>query len=213
MLILPEGFKLAPSNRLFNEFKFSSKYSYVQPYNKVKSNILVIGPLSGDENQELRFPILAPSLRIIRRANTDFLTYPIYVGGNRGRGQVYPNGRKSNNGFIVSTTEGKVTSAASRKKATFNLTIKDAARKSTVQIIPTSLDICVKINDSVKIDQPLTFDPNVGGFGQNETEIIMQNPRRLKGTVTFFFVVVATQPSLIVKKKQFEVIQTVESVM
>lgn len=213
VLILPEGFKLAPSDRLFDEFKFSSKYSYVQPYSKVKSNILVIGPLSGDENQELRFPILAPSLGMIGGANVDFLTYPIYVGGNCGRGQVYPNGRKSNNGFVVSTAEGKVTSVVSGKKATFDLTIEDAAGKSTVQVIPASLDICVKINDFVKVDQPLTFDPNVGGFGQNETEIVMQNPRRLKGMVAFFFVVVVTQFSLVVKKKQFEVVQMVESVM
>lgn len=205
VLILPEGFKLAPSDRLSNEFKFLTNYSYVQPYSKVKSNILVIGPLSGDKNQNLHFPILAPDPT--KDTNVDFLNYPIYVGGNRGRGQIYPNGQKSNNRSIISTIEGKVTSIEYGKKETFNVIVEGSSGESTVQIIPPGLDICVKIDDFVKIDQPLTFDPNVGGFGQSEAEVILQNPSRLKGMITFLFVIIATQLFLVVKKKQFEIVQ------
>ena len=68
----------------------------------------------------------------------------------------------------------------------------------------------VKVKDTVKIDQPLTLDPNVGGFGQEETEIVLQNPNRLKGMVTFFFTVTLTQVLLVLKKKQFEKVQTAE---
>ena len=35
--------------------------------------------------------------------DVNFLNYPVYVGGNRGRGQVYPTGEKSNNNAYTST--------------------------------------------------------------------------------------------------------------
>ena len=62
----------------------------------------------------------------------------------------------------------------------------------------------------VKNDQPLTLDPNVGGFGQGETEIVLQNPNRVKGMIVFFFTVTVTQILLVVKKKQFEKVQAAE---
>ena len=60
------------------------------------------------------------------------------------------------------------------------------------------------------MDQPLTSDPNVGGFGQNETEVILQNPNRIKGMIVFFFSVTVTQILLVLKKKQFEKVQAAE---
>jgi apocytochrome f len=60
------------------------------------------------------------------------------------------------------------------------------------------------------VDQPLTSDPNVGGFGQNETEVILQNPNRIKGMIVFFFSVTVTQILLVLKKKQFEKVQAAE---
>ena len=43
-----------------------------------------------------------------KNKETHFIKYPIYVGGNRGRGQVYPSGEKSNNNIYLSTTNGKI---------------------------------------------------------------------------------------------------------
>jgi hypothetical protein len=34
----------------------------------------------------------------------------------------------------------------------------------------------VREGQTVQADQPLTNNPNVGGFGQAETEIVLQNP-------------------------------------
>ena len=70
--------------------------------------------------------------------------------------------------------------------------------------------LAVKVKDTVKNDQPLTLDPNVGGFGQGETEIVLQNPNRVKGMIVFFFTVTVTQILLVVKKKQFEKVQAAE---
>ena len=84
------------------------------------------------------------------------------------------------------------------------------ANGSVTQIVPGGLDLAVKVKDTVKVDQPLTLDPNVGGFGQGETEIVLQNPNRVKGMIVFFFTVTVAQILLVIKKKQFEKVQAAE---
>ncbi len=66
------------------------------------------------------------------------------------------------------------------------------------------------MGQTIKPDQPLTNNPNVGGFGQTETEIVLQNPARLQGLLLFFVFVVTAQVFLVLKKKQFEKVQLVE---
>ena len=65
-------------------------------------------------------------------------------------------------------------------------------------------------NDFVRLDQPLTVDPNVGGFGQNEKEIVLQNPLRIYGYLAFSLATMMSQIFLVVKKKQFEKVQLAE---
>jgi len=207
VVILPEGFKLAPKDRLTDELKAKTKGTFIQPYSKEKPNILVVGPISGAKNQEIDFPVLAPDPATNKQVN--FLNYPIYVGGNRGRGQVYPTGEKSNNNTLTASASGKVTAINPLEKGKRELVIT-TADGTIAQTVPPALDIIVKINDTVKVDQPLTGDPNVGGFGQNETEIILQNPNRVKGMIVFFFTVTVTQILLVLKKKQFEKVQAAE---
>jgi NADPH:quinone reductase-like Zn-dependent oxidoreductase len=36
----------------------------------------------------------------------------------------------------------------------------------------------VSEGESIKLDQPLTSNPNVGGFGQGDAEIVLQDPLR-----------------------------------
>ena len=79
-----------------------------------------------------------------------------------------------------------------------------------IQIVPTGLELIVKQGQFVKLDQPLNSNPNVGGFGQEETEIVLQNPTRIIGYIIFCFSVVLTQVFLILKKKQFEKVQAAE---
>ena len=52
----------------------------------------MVGPIAGKTHQELIFPVLAPDPG--KNADVKYLTYPLYAGGNRGRGQVYPTGEK-----------------------------------------------------------------------------------------------------------------------
>ena len=210
VLILPEGFKLAPKERLSDEIKAKTKGVFVQPYSKEKPNILVVGPVAGDKKGVLReivFPVLSPDPA--QDKSVSFLNYPVYVGGNRGRGQVYPTGEKSNNNSFTSTAAGQITSIEPAEKGKSTVVIA-TANGDVTQTIPGGLTIAVKVKDTVKVDQPLTLDPNVGGFGQEETEIVLQNPNRIKGMIVFFFTVTLAQILLVLKKKQFEKVQAAE---
>ena len=208
VLILPEGFKLAPKDRVTAEQKAKTKGTFIQPYSKTKPNVLVVGPILGDKNREITFPILSPDPA--QNKDVHFLNYPIYVGGNRGRGQVYPSGEKSNNNAITSKAAGQITSIEALEKGKTQVTIASTNGESVTEVIPAGLKLAIKVNDIIKADQSLTYDPNVGGFGQTETEIILQSPNRVKGMIAFFFTVTVTQILLVLKKKQFEKVQAAE---
>lgn len=169
VVILPKGFKLAPSNMLSEEIKAKTKGVYIQPYSTDKDNILVVGPIPGDKNKEIVFPILSPDPS--KDKNSYFLKYPVFVGGNRGRGQIYPTGEKTNNNQVVSSTAGKITDIQALDKGGYTVNILKNNQESITESVPKGLNLLVKTGDNVSVDQALTQDPNVGGFGQNETEI------------------------------------------
>nr|YP_010851630.1 Apocytochrome f [Echinothamnion hystrix]WGH14527.1 Apocytochrome f [Echinothamnion hystrix] len=208
ILILPEGFKLAPKNMLNDELKNKTKNFYVQPYSTSKENILVIGPLSGKNNKEIIFPILSPDPQ--KDKNTFFLKYPIYVGANRGRGQIYPTGDKSNNNVITSNVNGTVNNIEEQAAGGFLINIEKTNGETISEKIPKGLKILVSEGSNISINQNLTNDPNVGGFGQNETEIVLQSPTRIKNMILFFISVTLAQIFFVLKKKQWEKVQAAE---
>ena len=134
----------------------------------------------------------------------------MYAGGNRGRGQVYPTGEKSNINSFGAVQAGQITEITTTAKEESNVTIVSSTGTSTSQIVPAGLKLTVKVGDVVKADQSLNIDPNVGGFGQEETEIVLQKPERIIGYLAFCFSVLLTQVFLILKKKQFEKVQAAE---
>ena len=207
VVILPEGFKLAPKERLNDELKKATEGVVISPYSDSKQNILVVGPISGNEHQKIVFPILAPNPAENR--DVHFIKYPIFVGANRGRGQVQPTGEKSNNTIYTSPVEGQIVNVESTDKLT-TFTINSKSGDTITFKVPVGPDIIVKKGDSLKADQPLTIDPNVGGFGQTETEVVLQSPARVKGLIAFFFTVIFAQILLVLKKKQFEKVQLAE---
>nr|BED43229.1 cytochrome f [Pyropia sp. Myanmar_A]BED43426.1 cytochrome f [Pyropia sp. Myanmar_B]BED43623.1 cytochrome f [Pyropia sp. Myanmar_C] len=208
VVILPEGFKLAPANRLSAELKEKTKNLYIQRYSTKQENILVVGPISGEKNREIVFPILSPDPAKDKKAH--FFKYPIYVGGNRGRGQIYPTGDKSNNNIINALSSGKVNKIEPLEKGGFVVHITNSSNIESTQNISPGLELKIKEGDIVQLDQALNADPNVGGFGQNETEIVLQSPNRIKGMIAFFFASVLAQIFFVLKKKQFEKVQAAE---
>jgi len=208
ILILPKGFKLAPKSQIPDEVKQKNKGVFISPYSTEFDNILVVGPIAGKTHQELIFPVIAPDPE--KNADVKYLTYPFYAGGNRGRGQVYPTGDKSNVNIFGANQAGQITSISTQEKGDYNVIIRNSSGTETSQVIPAGLTLLVKEGDVVKTDQGLNTDPNVGGFGQEESEIVLQNPIRIIGYLAFCFSVVLTQVLLVLKKKQFEKVQAAE---
>ncbi len=208
ILMLPKGFKLAAKSEISKEVKEKNKGVYISPYSTEFDNIFVVGPIAGKTHQELIFPVVAPDPE--KNSDIKYLSYPIYAGGNRGRGQVYPTGEKSNMNVFAATQAGQITEITTAEKGESNIVIVDSKGNKVSQVIPAGLSLMVKQGDTVKTDQPLNFDPNAGGFGQEESEIVLQNPLRIFGYLAFCFCLLLTQISLVLKKKQFEKVQAAE---
>ena len=208
IVILPKGFKLAAKNQISDEIKQKNKGVFISPYSTEFDNILVVGPIAGKKHQELIFPIVAPDPE--KNSDVKYLTYPFYAGGNRGRGQVYPTGEKSNINSFGAVQSGQISEITTTEKGESKISILNSNGTNVDQIVPAGLKLIVKTGDIVKTDQALNIDPNVGGFGQEESEIVLQKPARIIGYLAFCFSVLLTQVFLILKKKQFEKVQAAE---
>lgn len=208
ILILPKGFKLASKSQIPEEVKVKNKGVFISPYSSEFDNIFVVGPIDGKKHQELIFPVVAPDPE--KNSDVKYLTYPFYAGGNRGRGQVYPTGEKSNVNIFGTTQAGQITEISTSEKGESNIVIVNSNGTKTSQIVPAGLNLIVKQGDLVKTEQALNSDPNVGGFGQEESEIVLQNPIRIFGYLAFCFCALLTQILLVLKKKQFEKVQAAE---
>ena len=208
IVILPKGFKLAKGSQISPEIKAKTKGAFISPYSTDFDNILVVGPIAGKTHQEITFPVVAPDPE--KNSDVKYLTYPLYAGGNRGRGQVYPTGEKSNVNTFGAPQAGQVSEISTTEKGESTVVITTATGEKVSQVIPVGLVLTVKTGSVVTVDQPLNIDPNVGGFGQEETEIVLQKSSRIIGYLAFCFCVLLTQVFLILKKKQFEKVQAAE---
>ena len=208
ILILPKGFKLAAKSQISPEIKAKNKGVFISPYSTEFDNIFVVGPIAGKTHQELIFPVVAPDPE--KNSDVKYLTYPFYAGGNRGRGQVYPTGEKSNVNVFGASQDGQITEITTSEKGDSTVVIVNSNGTKTSQTVPAGLTLIVKSGDVVKTEQSLNTDPNVGGFGQEESEIVLQNPIRIIGYLAFCFCALLTQILLVLKKKQFEKVQAAE---
>lgn len=212
VLVLPEGFELAPRDRISPELKKRVNKLFFQPYSQDQKNILVVGPVPGNKYQEMVFPILSPDPS--KNKNISYLKYPIYIGGNRGRGQVYADGSKSNNTIYSASATGRITDIQvleeNGQNKGYAITIETPTGSNIIDKVPPGPTLIVKNGDNIQIDQSLTNNPNVGGFGQRDTEIVLQNPARVQGFLVFLICILLTQIFLVLKKKQFEKVQLFE---
>jgi hypothetical protein len=70
-----------------------------------------------ENSPRVNFPVVAPDPE---KKSDKYLTYPIYAGGNRGRGQVYPTGDKSNMN-VFKLKQDKLRKLQSERKASLIL--------------------------------------------------------------------------------------------
>ncbi|PPT10522.1 Cytochrome b6-f complex subunit apocytochrome f [Geitlerinema sp. FC II] len=208
VLMLPEGFKIAPEDRISEELKEETEGLFYQTYSPEQENIVLIGPLPGDDHQELVFPVLSPDPRTDKSVN--FGKFSVHAGGNRGRGQVYPAGNNSNNVAYKTASGGVVTKISPVEAGGYEVTLKTNDGEEVVETIPPGPEILVSEGQQVAAGEVLTTDPNVGGFGQKDTEIVLQSATRIKGLLAFFAIVILSQIMLVLKKKQVEKVQAAE---
>nr|YP_010265861.1 cytochrome f [Botrychium ternatum]UHY94430.1 cytochrome f [Botrychium ternatum] len=210
VLILPEGFELAPPDRIPTETKEKvGDLALFQNHRPNEENIIVIGPVPGKAYSEIVFPILSPDPAVDKEAH--FLKYPIHVGGNRGRGQIYPDGSKSNNTVYGASATGRVTKVLRKDRGGYEITIERASDgRQIVDTVPPGPEPIIPEGEFIEADQPLTSNPNVGGFGQGDAEIVPQDPLRVQGLLLFLALVILAQIFPVLKKKQFEKVQLAE---
>ena len=208
VVMLPDGFTLAPQDRWTDEMKEETEGVYFSQYSDDQPNILLVGPIPGDQHQEVVFPLLSPDPAT--DSNIHFGKYQLHVGGNRGRGQVYPTGEKSNNAVYTASASGSVTAIEDGENGSSILTINTTDGAAVTETIPVGPQLLVNVGDTVEAGGALTNDPNVGGFGQVDAEIVLQNPVRIYGLLAFFAAVAVAQIMLVLKKKQVEKVQAAE---
>src|SRR4028118_1504209 len=183
VVMLPDGFKIAPEDRIPEEMKEKLEGLYFQPYREDQENVVIIGPLPGDQYQEIVFPVLSPNPKTEK--GIYFGKYPVHVGGNRGRGQIYPTGGKTNNAIYNASVAGQITKIDNLGEDGYEVTIQPANGNAVVDTIPAGPEVVVSQGQEVKAGEALTNNPNVGGFGQVDGEIVLQNPDRIKGLMAF----------------------------
>lgn len=108
ILILPIGFELDPLDHISLGIKEKIGNLSFQSYHptKKKKN-LVIGLVLGKKYSEITFLIL--SLDPATKKDVHFLKYPIYVGKNKRRGQIYIDGSKSTD-MVYNATAASIVS-------------------------------------------------------------------------------------------------------
>ncbi|MDY6936721.1 MAG: apocytochrome f [Cyanobacteriota bacterium] len=208
VLMLPEGFKIAPEDRIPEEIKEETEGMYYQQYREDQENVIIVGPLPGDDYQEMVFPVLSPDPATDKTAH--FGKYAVHVGGNRGRGQVYPTGQASNNVVYKAPIAGTVTDIQEEEYVGYQVTIQAEDGSEVVETAGPGSNLLVSVGDTVEAGQALTTNPNVGGFGQADGEIVLQSSARITGLLGFFVLVILTQIFLVLKKKQVEKVQAAE---
>ena len=207
VLMLPEGFKIAPEDRIPEEMKEKTGGLYFQEYKEGDDNVVLVGPLPGEQYQEITFPVLSPDPKTDK--NINFGKYAVHLGANRGRGQVYPTGEPSNNNMIKASAAGTIAAIAPQEAGGYTVDI-DTAEGTVTDTIPAGPELIVAEGQQVTAGDALTNNPNVGGFGQMDTEVVLQSPARIGGLMAFAGAIMICQIMLVLKKKQVERVQAAE---
>lgn len=210
VLMLPDGFTIAPAERIPEEMKDKIADVYYQSYREGYDNVVLVGPLPGEQHQEIVFPILSPNPA--ENKSIHFGKYAVHLGANRGRGQVYPTGELSNNNGFKASASGSIDSITPVAAGGYEVVISTENGKVT-DTIPAGPALVVQEGQEITAGSLLTENPNVGGFGQKDTEIVLQNPSRILAMAVFAAGIMLAQVMLVIKKKQIERVQAAETVI
>ena len=68
-----------------------------------------------------------------------------------------------------------------RCRSSYDITIQPAEGDAVVEKVPAGPELIVSQGEEIVAGAALTSNPNVGGFGQRDIEIVLQSPNRIKG--------------------------------
>merc|ERR1712070_758780 len=139
IVVLPDGWKLAPRDRLPKEIKKEMKGLAWSAYSKEKENIIVAGPVPGKTYSQMILPVLAP---VPDGKEVNFGKFDVSAGGNRGRGQVYTAPEAGTVTSIVASEDGKKTT----------VTIQTDKGKEVTKELLTGADCVVEVGDKIAKD-------------------------------------------------------------
>ena len=152
VLMLPDGFQIAPDDRIPEKMKEEINGVFYQKYKPDTDNVIVVGPLSGADHQEIIFPVLSPDPAT--DPNIHFGKYSVHAGGNRGRGQIYPTGDKTNVNAVTSPAAGLVSSVSEN-----SVTITTNDGQTVTESIPAGLEVVVSEGQAVADGAPSVLTP------------------------------------------------------
>jgi apocytochrome f len=207
--VMPTGWRIAPRDRLPKVIKKEMKGLSWSPYSKEMPNIAVVGPVPGVKYHAMILPILAP---IPDGKEVYFDSYEFNFAGNRGRGQVYPEGNLSNNNVFNAAEAGTVQSIVEKAEdAKIRIiTIARADGTTFAKEVLAGAVVIVKEGQVVAKDQQLTTNPNVGGYGQETKSVTLQDVNRVYAVQALMGSIFIAQLTFVLKKKQFEKVQLAE---
>ena len=90
------------------------------------------------------------------------------------------------------------------------MTIQTESGETVVEKVPLGPELIVSEGQAVQVGDALTNNPNVGGFGQDDGEIVLQSSTRIQWLMAFLAAIMLSQVLLVLKKKQVEKVQAAE---
>ena len=137
VLALPEGIRAVGSR----------DSDLTMPFNSGHANELVFGPQPSQLYSEVVISCQAEK-------DLPYLNYPVVVGGNRGRGQIYPDGELSNNNSFRSQSTGVIQRIHySRGGSGTNLTLGRRSNEISIQHILSMLPMLPGLTPRVVVEQ------------------------------------------------------------
>ena len=129
------------------------------------------------------------------------------MGGNRGRGQLYLNGTLSNNNSFNALGNGglfRIHALKKSKGVDLFIVSSPPNRWTKFHLLAGPALLLTQPGVWVLRNGALTVNPNMGGFGQEECECVLQPLSNVIYHVGFSLCVLLTQFFLVLKKKQYE---------
>jgi len=162
------------------------------------SSAIALGPLASRSNAAKTVSLDIDALPVGTRN--------LYLGANRGRGQLYPDGSTSNLNLRKADVRGTchaVTYLVKRYGSVIH--IVHASGVWLAHLLPgQAVEPVIGPRMISQLESLVARTINLGGFGLAEVALSVQSPANLKRFIGLMLLIQGTQLLLLNKKKQFE---------